>query len=116
MFIGKYENFDSEIWGYDILYNQHISLDKLHLTLVEEKYFNIPITHILEHTFFMTEKRVWPDPNGICSELSLYPHKIELLSIYVQTNSDKLKELVNGKPFCGCAPPNFNKYIFYRNI
>ncbi len=86
MLIGKFKNFDSEIWGSDILYNKNISLDKLHLTLVEETYFNIPITNILEHTFCMNEKRVRPESNGICSELSLYPHKIELLSISIGSN------------------------------
>ncbi len=79
-------NFDSEKWGSDILYSQTISLDRLHLTLVEETYFNIPITNNLEHTFFMTEKLVWPDPNGICSEPSLYPHIKDRIAINICSN------------------------------
>ena len=50
----------------------------------------------------------WLGPSGICDQLKFYPNQIKFLSLPVENNSDKLKNLINTRKNCGSLPDKFH--------
>jgi len=105
----KYKSLlTSDTWGNDVLPELNNTSQTTDSNSHDIYDMDIQTDNILEHSFFMTNGCNWFGPSGICYELKFYPNQIKFLSLSVKNKSDKLKQIVNTKIFCGSLPNEFH--------
>jgi hypothetical protein len=105
----KYKSLlHSDTWGNDVLPELNNTSQIIDSNNHDIYDMDIQTDNILEHSFFMTDGCNWFGPSGICYELKFYPNQIKFLSLSVKNKSDKLKQIVNTKFFCGSLPNEFH--------